>query len=58
MGSFWMWFLPLKPYKKDLNGYIYEINEDVNQRLIDEKQRKRHQFKLALSKDKLSIMKY
>ena len=53
-----MWFLPLKPYKKDLNGYIYEINEDVNQRLNDEKQRKRHQFKLALSKDKLSMMKY
>jgi hypothetical protein len=58
MGSFWMWLLPLKPTKDDLNGYIYEINEDINERLNDEIQRKRLKFKLALSKDKLSMMKY
>ena len=58
MGSFWMWFLPIKPFKNDLNGYIYDINEDTCERLKNEKQRKRQQFKLALSKDKSSMMKF
>ena len=58
MGSFWMWLLPIKPYKDDLNGYIYEINEETNNRINCDKQRKKAQFKLALSKDKSSMMKF
>lgn len=58
MGSFWMWLLPIRPYKDDLNGYMYDINEEVYDRLKNEKQRKRQQFKLALSKDKSSMMKF
>jgi hypothetical protein len=58
MGSFWMWLLPIKPTKNDLNGYLYEINEDKFERLKNEKQRKRHQFKLSLGKDKTSMMKF
>jgi hypothetical protein len=58
MGSIWMWFLPIIPLKNDLNGYIYDINEDKFERLKNEKQRKRQQFKLSLGKDKSSMMKF
>ena len=58
MGSFWMWLLPIRPNKEDLNGYIYDINEDTYGRLKNEKQRKRQEFKLALNNGKLSTMKF